>query len=49
MLPYSVIILDEFQDINDDQYEFVKLIKERSSKSEDMRIIATGDDDQNIY
>ena len=32
-----------------EQYEFVKLIKEKSSKSEEMRIIATGDDDQNIY
>jgi ATP-dependent DNA helicase RecQ len=49
MLPYSVIVLDEFQDINDEQYEFVKLIKKRSSMSEEMRIIATGDDDQNIY
>ena len=49
MLPYSVIVLDEFQDINDEQYEFVRLIKERSSKSEEMRIIATGDDDQNIF
>ena len=44
-----IVVLDEFQDINEDQYEFVKLIKERSSKSEEMRIIATGDDDQNIY
>jgi ATP-dependent DNA helicase RecQ len=49
MLPYSVIVLDEFQDINDEQYEMVKLIKEKSSKAEEMRIIATGDDDQNIF
>ncbi len=49
ILPYSVILLDEFQDINEDQYELVKMIKERSSKSEEMRLIATWDDDQNIY
>lgn len=48
-LPYSVIVLDEFQDINDLQYELVKTIKEKSSKAEEMRIIATWDDDQNIY
>ncbi len=48
-LPYSVIVLDEFQDINDEQYELIKLTKKRSSGSEDTRVIATGDDDQNIY
>ena len=48
-LPFSVIVLDEFQDINDEQYEFVKIIKEQSSKIEEMRVIATWDDDQNIY
>ena len=48
-LPYSVIVLDEFQDINDLQYDLVKAIKEKSSKAEEMRIIATWDDDQNIY
>ena len=48
-LPFSVIVLDEFQDINDEQYEFVTTIKEQSSKIEEMRVIATWDDDQNIY
>lgn len=48
-LPYSVLILDEFQDINDTQFELVQLIKERSSKSEEMTIIAAGDDDQSIF
>ncbi len=48
-LPFSVIVLDEFQDINDEQYEFVKTIKQQSSKIEEMRVIATWDDDQNIY
>jgi superfamily I DNA/RNA helicase len=33
--------LDEFQDINDEQYEFVTTIKEQSSKIEEMRVIAT--------
>jgi ATP-dependent DNA helicase RecQ len=43
-------MLDEFQDINDDQFRFVELLKERSSFDEDkMKIIATGDDDQSIY
>jgi superfamily I DNA/RNA helicase len=40
-LPFSVIVLDEFQDINDEQYEFVKTIKQQSSKIEEMRVIAT--------
>lgn len=48
-LPYSVIVLDEFQDINDEQYTFVKTIREKSSKSDSTRIIAAGDDDQCIY
>lgn len=48
-LPFSVIVLDEFQDINDEQYQFVTTIKEQSSKIEEMRVIATWDDDQNIY
>jgi hypothetical protein len=33
--------LDEFQDINDEQYQFVTTIKEQSSKIEEMRVIAT--------
>ena len=49
LLPYSILILDEFQDINDDQFKLVQLIKERSSKWEKMKIVATWDDDQNIF
>lgn len=41
--------MDGFQDINDEQYQFVTTIKEQSSKIEEMRVIATWDDDQNIY
>lgn len=49
LLPYSILILDEFQDINDDQFKFIQLIKEKSSKWENMKIVATWDDDQNIF
>jgi ATP-dependent DNA helicase RecQ len=51
-LPFSVIMLDEFQDINDDQFRFVEVLQEKSfsdKKEKDTKIIATGDDDQSIY
>lgn len=48
-LPYSVIVLDEYQDINDVQFELVETIREYSSKTDDVKVIATWDDDQNIY
>lgn len=48
-LPYSVILLDEFQDINDEQFDLVKAIVRKSSWDEQVRIIAAWDDDQNIY
>jgi ATP-dependent DNA helicase RecQ len=52
-LPYSVLVLDEFQDINDDNFNLIQLIQEKSSKWkekwEKMNIIATWDDDQSIY
>ncbi len=45
-LPHiSVLVLDEYQDINHDSFEFVKAIYKTNS---DMRIIAVGDDDQCI-
>ena len=44
-LPHTtVLILDEFQDINEKSFEFVKAIYK--ANNEDMRIIAVGDDDQ---
>jgi len=47
VLPYkSVLVLDEFQDINTQSFELVKAIYEAQDK--DMRIIAVGDDDQCI-
>lgn len=42
----SVLVIDEAQDM--DEYEF-GLIKALMDKNEEMRIVAVGDDDQNIY
>jgi len=48
---YSHILVDEYQDIDDDQYDLVSAIAGRSLDEEDNRlaIMAVGDDDQNIY
>lgn len=47
ILPYKrILVLDEFQDINKDSFELVKAIYNASSQ--EMRIIAVGDDDQCI-
>lgn len=40
---YDEIIVDEFQDINELDFEFVSLISQRA------RLVVTGDDDQAIY
>jgi len=46
-LPFtSVLVLDEYQDINQVSFEFVKAIYD--ANNQDMRIIAVGDDDQCI-
>ncbi len=46
-LPYKrVLVLDEFQDINEDSFELVKAIY--NANNQEMRIIAVGDDDQCI-
>lgn len=42
----SVLLLDEFQDINKDEWELIQTI---ISKAKNIRVIAVGDDDQNIY
>ena len=42
----SVLVIDECQDINQDEYDLIKLIIENN---EDIRVIMVGDDDQNIY
>jgi ATP-dependent DNA helicase RecQ len=48
---YSHILVDEYQDIDEDQYDLVSAIAGRSLAEEDSRlaIMAVGDDDQNIY
>jgi ATP-dependent DNA helicase RecQ len=48
---YSHILVDEYQDIDEDQYDLVSAIAGRSLEEEDRRlsIMSVGDDDQNIY
>jgi len=42
----TVLVVDEAQDMNSDEYELVKALMEQN---EEMRVILVGDDDQNIY
>lgn len=42
----TVLVIDEAQDMSDDEYALVHALM---SANEDMRVIAVGDDDQNIY
>ncbi len=42
----TVLVIDEAQDMDADEFGLVECLMERN---EDMRIIAVGDDDQNIY
>lgn len=42
----TVLVVDEAQDMNHDEYELVKALMEQN---EEMRVILVGDDDQNIY
>lgn len=42
----SVLVIDEAQDMSDDDFMLVKALMQRN---EEMRVIAVGDDDQNIY
>lgn len=42
----AVIVIDEAQDINEDEYHLVKTLMDNN---EELRVIAVGDDDQNIY
>ena len=48
---YSHILVDEYQDIDEDQYDLVSAIAGKSLEAEDSRLalLAVGDDDQNIY
>lgn len=42
----TVLVIDEAQDMDHDEFELIKVLME---KNEEMRVIAVGDDDQNIY
>lgn len=42
----TVLVIDEAQDMNQDEYNLVVALMEQN---EDIRVIAVGDDDQNIY
>lgn len=42
----TVLVIDEAQDMDEDEFELIKILME---KNEEMRVIAVGDDDQNIY
>jgi len=42
----TVLVIDEAQDMDEEEFELIKVLME---KNEDMRVIAVGDDDQNIY
>ena len=43
----GVLVLDEFQDINEDEYELISQIIEKNKG--EIRVLAVGDDDQTIY
>ena len=45
------ILVDEYQDIDEEQYEFISVLAGRKEKDPDskLNILAVGDDDQNIY
>ena len=48
---FSHILVDEYQDIDGEQYELISLLAGRTiaEKEQKMTILAVGDDDQNIY
>ena len=42
----TVLVIDEAQDMNEDEFNLIKTLME---ENEEMRVIAVGDDDQNIF
>ncbi len=46
MIAKTVLVIDEAQDMDADEYALIKALMEWN---EEMRVIAVGDDDQNIY
>ncbi|MGB5833024.1 MAG: RecQ family ATP-dependent DNA helicase, partial [Thiohalocapsa sp.] len=46
---YRHILVDEYQDIDADQYRMVAAIAGRTANDDRLTLLAVGDDDQNIY
>ncbi len=46
LITKTVMVIDEAQDMDSDEFELVRLLMEHN---DEMRVIAVGDDDQNIY
>jgi ATP-dependent DNA helicase RecQ len=46
---YRHILVDEYQDIDADQYRLVSAIAGRTREDDRLTLLAVGDDDQNIY
>jgi ATP-dependent DNA helicase RecQ len=48
---YRYVLVDEYQDIDQQQYELISALTDRTGQDDDARlsILAVGDDDQNIY
>ena len=42
----SVIVVDEYQDVNQQEYDFLQVI---TALADEVRMIVVGDDDQNVY
>ena len=45
----SIVLVDEYQDISQREYAFLKALLDVASEVGDPRVIVVGDDDQNIY
>lgn len=48
---YRYVLVDEYQDIDEEQYQLISAVTDRTSREADTKlaILAVGDDDQNIY
>lgn len=42
----TVLVIDEAQDMDEEEFELIRVLMD---KNEEMRVVAVGDDDQNIY
>jgi len=49
LLQKSVILVDEYQDISELEYNFLQAILKIATEAGDPRMLVVGDDDQNIY